>query len=388
MVRLWTASAAERVLACSVSHVLPQVDEIHADATAGSLRHRFLEIAIEQGREAALKVIAAQAPGEYAFCEAIPLEKLPKGRFAAEVAIAYNPYEDTARELGRGIGRAYVEHGLNPEVEIGMTLDVVGVGAGVVYVGDHKTGWQPVTPAARNWQLLTGALGATRAYGAEIAYAGIHQLGEDGFVRVDEAVYDGPALALARDEILRGIRDVQNAAARLEAHLPVVPVVGKHCDYCPAKLACPAVGDAIAGFALAAEQEAITLTPETARRALERIDLVEDVLKKVKGALRTYARDNPIPLADGRVWGPRNKEIDVLDAATVYQVLTEHYGEEVARSAVTWTTTKGVLEDLARAVGEGKTIKARREHLLDLIEKRGGIRVRVQEEFTAYRPKV
>ena len=78
-------------------------------------------------------------------CEALPLDEI--GDYAPEVAYALDLRTGRAREIGRGINRAYGE--LSDD-EIAGTADAVKLlSPTTVYVGDFKSGWGWV-PRARD----------------------------------------------------------------------------------------------------------------------------------------------------------------------------------------------------------------------------------------------
>src|SRR5262245_1070432 len=102
-----SASALHRIAKCPASAVLPQSHEETAAGERGTAIHKFREDCFRIGRAKALELV----PGNYrATCEALQmsvLEHLDATQYAFEVAFAYNPATDTARELGRGQGRKY-----------------------------------------------------------------------------------------------------------------------------------------------------------------------------------------------------------------------------------------------------------------------------------------
>lgn len=406
MIALPTASRLERADACPASVVLPQVDAETTAASIGIAIHSFLERVAEVGRDAALELVP---PNARRFAEAIPLDRLPVAGecFAAEVAFAYDPDTDRGRELGRSIGRSYVLAGLDPEREFGATVDVVGLGSDLVYVADWKTGRGPVTSPPANLQLRAGALAAARAYGVGGALVQVVHLDDDGSVWLDPrepAALDAFDLDATRTQLEVLAVRIRTAADELAAgRLPNVRV-GRHCAGCRAVAMCPAAGLAVRAIVVAASGAApLTpdvvaegLTPGTALDFLGRIDAVKHALDVAEEGLRIYARANPIDLGDGKVWGPRTLTRETVDASTVYDVIRREAGEEAARGAVEWKSSKTAIEDVARdlvarrkAAGEKRvSIKGETSRLVDEVRSRGGIRASTFERFDAYRPEV
>ena len=148
-----TASALPRLARCPASASLPQHPVPATDATdLGTIVHRAMRTGeVPEDDE-------ARAVFEHA------LEALPAGSWRWEVALALEPIEETARELGVDLERDYSSANASEMVGTADALDVSG---NTVRILEIKTGWRPV--GADGWQTRFLALAAARAYGCDSA---------------------------------------------------------------------------------------------------------------------------------------------------------------------------------------------------------------------------
>lgn len=384
-----SASALPIVAACPPSAALPRAEEAPDDARErGSWRHEFLANVGRLGVEKALALV----PEKWrAACAALDVSKLPAcepGAFAAEVAFFYDLATGEAREVGRGLGRRY-EKADPPRraTEIPGTADVVALtadGEGV-FVADYKGPWAEVPPAATNEQTLFYALCAARAYGRTRATVMIFRLGEDGAVRAPDVAHfeawaiDRFAIWLANTSQL--VAELRAAYARGEV---LTTKLGAHCRYCGAKRFCPGLSALVRELAdpptmadlktMLAEE----LTDETAARAWARIRELAPavkVIETVKDALKVYAAERPIPLANGKVLAVRPVE-KVANAEHVKAVLTERHGPDVAEAAMELEASKSSIERaLRKALPGGRGISKLMDEVMDEVRTRGGVRI-------------
>ncbi len=348
-----TASGLDRAVACPGSVTLPQAPSTGAAAAAGSAIHAYLadpahdlDAVPEEHREA---------------CAAIDLAALPAGaEWAHEVTVAWDPATGRGREVGRDLGRHYPATG-----EIFGTADVIGLTPDAVHVYDYKSGWGAVPAPTENWQLRFLALAAAEAYGRDTARVGLIHLNGDA-PRYRTATFDALDLAATAAEL----------RAALKTWVPGAPIVqGEHCRYCPAFDSCPAK---LALFRAAVDIP-LAITPENARAVYLRAEAVAQVLGRVRAGLEMYAREHPIPLGDGLVYGPTTTERESVDAAAAQRVLTAIHGAEVAAAAIEAKTSKAAIERAIGAVAprgqKGKLVAA----ALRAIATEGGIQVRRTE---------
>lgn len=381
-----TASALPRLSHCVAGAVLPQVREETARSSRGTELHRFMERASEVGRATALDEVSDELRP---LCEALPLESLPvdPSAYAAEVALALDLETGEARELGRGLNRAYQQAGLRP-TEAPGTADVVAlVEPDAVYVGDWKFGYQQrsTDPAERNLQLGFLALAMATLHGRYAAVVELIHIRDDGTPWRDRAELDTFGLALIREQVREIASKVEQARAVVEAGRVPDTSRGPWCRYCPAFASCPAQAQLVRQVTSSPEDVTedllAMLTPERAAAAYERLRQVREVLKRVDSALYAYALEHPIPLGDGVVLGPVETSREDVDGEVARRVLVEQYGPAVADLAVEWTATKKSLERGVRQVHkefaatcEGPvTLKSVREEVLGEIRKAGGI---------------
>ncbi len=373
---LMTGSGIERYALCPGSAVLPRVETISDDAERGRTIHAFLEAVNKDGRE---KALAAVPDDLRSACEALDVTRLPTDpkRFAAEVAFALDTVTGKARELGRGIGRKYD----CAPTEIAGTADVVALlEEDGVFVADFKSGWSRRTAAKDSLQLRFYALAAARAYGRTRAVVQVIRVFEDGETWTDEASLDTFDLdSFAMD--LAALASAIEADRKLYAEgVEPALVEGSHCRWCPAFARCPAKCALVSS---AAGVEIGPLTPETAARAYERIRLYRQALDAAESALKDFARQTPIPLSDGQVYGPRydsTKSIDGKVGATALRALLGPAAEEGIEVSVTQAGIKRAL----KAAGQPPK---KLEEVLALIERNGGLRITKAPKLIAHKPK-
>lgn len=353
--RLPTASGLDRAILCPASVTLPQAPMTGAAAGAGQAIHAYLA----DPRHDLLAV-----PEEHrAACDAIDLAELPAGvEWAHEVSLAWDPQTDVGRELGRCLGRDY--SAARPGEFVG-TADVVGLTGSAAHVYDFKTGWGRVPGPRENWQLRFLALAATRAYGRDCARVGLISLAGD-VPRWRVAGLDAMDLDLAAAE-LRGAPSRWVPGA--EVHQ------GDHCAYCPAWDSCPAK---LALFRQAVDMPT-AITAENAAAVYARAEAVAQVLGRVRAGLEMYARERPIPLGGGRVFGPVATTRESVDGEKACDVIVRLHGPAAARIAVELKASKASIE---RAIG---SIAARGQRAalvaaaLAQIEAAGGIERKTTE---------
>lgn len=363
----FSASGAERADACPASVALPQHNTASKYSEGGNDGHDVL----------CSYVTASKACEEYepppkwqGVCDAVAeIAHL----LEPEMAMAVNVATGAGRILGHNLGRNYPAL---DDFEIPGTADLVGVTATHVIIIDLKTGWQPVTPAARNKQLRTLALMASRIYGRDAAKVGIlvcHE--DDDDPRWDWAELDVFDLEDTLDMLSVTFKRASLAAAQIAAGKSPNVSEGAHCKYCPAKFTCPAkVGLAIQVAEGKHFDGVMPLTPERAGIAWSRLQAFKQaVTQPLEAAVRAFLEEHgEIPLPNGSVL--RRVVVngnESLDGDTVWQVLTEIHGREVADQAVERKATKKRLGEVLREVvgkGSGKAVDA----VIEAVRDRGG----------------
>lgn len=393
-------SGLSRAAACPTSQVLPHV-KIHTHYTRrGSVLHRFLYLVSSQGVDAALTWLIANAPDLVPAARTIDLHKLPASRpesYAAEVSLAWDPVTGKAIELGRGLEREEV-HRLCPEGWMPMTLDILGDAGDAADVFDYKTGWSEVEAADENWQLNTYSVAATAYLGRDASRQGIIRVpadeGRDPWF--DVAELDALALAVAAESVREVLARVREEAQHLERGGVPRLVVGPHCRRCPAFSFCPANQTLLRSFIVDVSTEAATKTDIAAMvrnlTAAVSVDNFADTRAKLVAAkhlvselleaMETFAiQQGPIPLGNGWFYGQVTEEREYVHPDTVFEVLTEMHGEEVAKVAVTTKrhASKNSIEEALRPLREqiaGSTYASLNRGVLGRLRERAGVAVR------------
>jgi RecB family exonuclease len=229
-----SASQLERIGHCPASAALPQVRSTSEYAERGNAIHEYLATARSIGRD---KALAAVPEAWRPVCEAIDLDALPT-MLLSEAAYAYDVDKRSARFLASGKARDYSK--ALPH-ELCGTADCVGIDGTTAYVGDFKTGWSAVTPAAKNPQLRFLALCVSLAYpDVETVVVEVIRIREDGSAWRDTATLDALDLAQIGEWVATIPGSVALAKAELEAGRAPDVHEGAWCKYCPAAIYCPA----------------------------------------------------------------------------------------------------------------------------------------------------
>jgi Protein of unknown function (DUF2800) len=364
-----TFSKLDRLEKCAGGHALPQVYSEGAAASRGSAIHAYL-CNVSLGVADAL----TQVPEEHrAFCAALP----PPDAGIPELAVAYNYETGAVRELGVNIGREYE---LQPG-EIGGTLDL----AKPDEVHDYKAGFLDVEGPETNLQLGAQALVWARLRGLSEVKATVRKITEAATFEDRTATLDVFALA----EVERRIREIVRWCRRAEHVVRAggVPDVsdGEHCRWCPARAACPAKVAALVQLrqpdGLAKRFEA--LLGEAPAEALALYERAEEAMKTIRAQIYAFARENPIRLADGHVFGPRSSTREGVDARSAWPVLLEVGGAELAAAACEVETSKAAIERALAAAGLG----ARKREVFDLLRRANAITSKTTETVTRHKPK-
>lgn len=389
---LSSGSAIERSMICDASVALPHAHYESPYTVRGTAIHEFLEACSKVGREDAL----AQVDEEFRdACAELNLEGLhDQLSLAAEVSFAYNFETDTARELGRGQGRAYDDV---EENEIPCTLDVVGVrdinGVRVEVGGiyqtvstrrgkyvEWKSGYSTRRRIAGVVQIDFGALCVARAYGCDVVEGELVHVHEDIAPWVQRKVIASWELDAFASEVRERARAWLDLRKRFIAgEMPRDFNTGEWCDRCPAREFCPAQSTLIRHALNARDNFDGPLRTGVAlesmhdnqlARLLHDVREARGVLKLLEGRIIGIASARPIYLgrtADGLdSWigtqiSDGNEKLDgehVFDVLAAMPVETWRdgvTGEDVATKATKVTATKKDLDAAVKdAVPRGK----------------------------------
>jgi len=332
------ASSLDRVDICPSSEAYPHFEMApHEWTKLGDAMHAFLEAAYNAGREAALEWAFDKHPHLFEAFELVPLDRLPPfdvSKWQPEVSFAYNPFTKKSRVLGHSLNRNVAREMGEPD-EIVFTGDLVGVEDDACLLVDWKTGHKLVAPPERNWQIKTGILGACRAKGLVRGRAAIIRVLLNGMVLPWEWYEMDEDDLNAHEAALRGL--LRRRAKTMEAKkkgepLPYPLMVGPQCDYCPARLSCPAwLGLARATCNI---DEDRLLSGEELGRGWEILQQKKKAIELSEAWFKATARQSPISLPSGDLLGERlvPKESIIPDMAK--PVLAKRYGEAVAEAVL------------------------------------------------------
>lgn len=369
-----TASKLELLERCPAAAAFPAVwQESTDDQLAGTARHRFLERAPIVGRDAALAEVDERWRAQ---CEAIDVTEVPRG--TAEMAYAYDVDSDAGRVLGQWIGRAYE---VGP-TEVSGTADLICEPAGerarwlvVDWKGDDE-----VEPAGTNIQLGFYALCLARAQGLDEVDVAVGYLGHGGGIRWDYATLQAWDLEAVADRIRKVFNAVAAARALIAGGRTPDVSTGLHCRRCPAMPACPAMTALVRDLDVGAQAATadvigalVRLTDEQAGAAWVRVQLLEDLVARMKASLRARAETRPLPLPDGgrlvAVEVPRR--VVVLDKAL--PVLRDRFGAQ-ADAAVEQSISAESIGRLSRQTAPGKGQKKALDELWSALDAAGAVR--------------
>jgi hypothetical protein len=359
----WSASSIPRLLQCATSALLPQHDYKTKYATEGQDYHAEMESAIDVGDEDAIpsEVLALVQDGD----ETI-----------TEMAFAYDPVADTARELGRITREQYAE--LVRDDELPGKPDLIIRGNGRVVVVDHK-GFLEVDDAERNEQVATYALMVARAWGYDEVEVVIRYRAP--WRRPSYATLNTLDLAAHADRLAKLRSDIHKAREMPQLFLND----GAHCKFCPAFLSgCPRQ-EALARRVQSGQLAAVPFdSDDEATLALELRDRLRTMLNRLEAGLHARAAVRPIPRPNGKVWGPVEKQgARKIDGDKAYPIIRERFGVEVADASVRRSVTQKAIEEALKKSGV-KGAAAKKDALVKALEEAGAVERGKKTEFEEY----
>lgn len=383
-----TGSRLGRAMECTASAVIPRISEQTEFGDMGRWKHAFVE---ELRKGTPLEQAALTVPAEYReACESLDTGAL-RGleMLESELRLSYNV---KTREAKRD-----VEPDATGFDDVFARTDLGGVIDDVACIIDVKTGRHDVESARTNWQLLAAAVALAQLRQLSAARVGILYLRENQKARWDIADLDGLDLETAAGT-MEQLADKVSWIRRKGEQPPVR--MGDWCKFCPSKLYCPAHTGLIRLF-VKDDVEAIVsikaqLTPELAREAKAKADIIRNALRNLDNSLYSYAREiGGIPIGDGKVWGPRSVQRDEMDGPLAYQQLQEQYGLDVAVAASTFNVTKKGVRESMRIVqqsivdagGEKPTLVELERQALGRLRGAGAITTVTKEVFEEHRPE-
>lgn len=364
-----TASKIELAKRCPGALALPQTRHSTDEAEEGTERHAEYEDRIKAG----------DIPEALA-------RRWPDLKWLAEVKFAYDFVAKTGRIIGYGTDRDYSSATLT---EIPGTADAIGYAPGKIVVVDFKS-FDPNVPRAKeNPQLHIAALAFARSFDLWEADVAIHHevrpFDVAELARWDLENFADEVRAIF-EESARVRRDVRNGAE------PTLNI-GKWCRWCDAFFDCPKQK----ALRVDAETGAIALRVETmipfsdddeAVRAYELLKSIGMLQKRLRSALIQRSKERPIPLGNGRVYGPHPTEGQrKIDGDIGYAVLRERFGQEVADAAVKREISQASIERALKPVTRKGELSSTKEAVLKDIDARKGIKRSTSIEIEEYEPQ-
>jgi hypothetical protein len=356
-----SGSAFERLALCPTSAALPRSSHESIYSERGNAIHSFLEAVTTIGRDEALKLVD---PEWRDTCERLNLEGLDEHlNLIAEVALAYNVVTDTARELGRGAGRAYTDVTID---ELPATLDIVGIrempnGKRRGFNVDWKTGWTTRKKISTVQQLDVGALLIARAYGCDIVEVQLIHVYEDATPWIQRRVIEGWEIDMFAASVADVYRDARVQRERFGAKIPAKEFsTGAWCDGCNSREFCPAQVSLVRG-ALQSPDEydgplrdpyaLEQMSDEQIAKLLDDVERAQSVLSLMKKRIYGLASARTIrlgPTSDGsadRLLGRvQYQGREKVDGEKAFDVLAELHDEETATAATRVVATKGDID--------------------------------------------
>jgi len=401
--RLVTLSGLQRASICTASIVLPRYGSTSSAADLGSALHEIIE----------RRIAGEQLPPE-TIANTWELTGFDRGRFLS-LARSFDPKvpAGTLAEVALGLsedGHVGVVEGGRGEYTAGPTCALFTAGTidamwsdpplegdeaprcpdgGTLWIVDWKTGDEGnVAPPATNWQLRGAAVLAAKWTGARRvipALCFVDSSSPEGRWDIGAAI-EGPELDSIGATMVEILNDIDGAAYGYEQGIGPRAVTGPHCEHCPARPGCPAHVAEVR--ALLAHGGAMTsaLTAAEAAHIAGLLPSARKVVKMAEDAVKAYAVEHgPIPLTDGRIFGPQHGHRTGYKTRTAYEALAAEIGDEAADEA--FKTSKGAIYDAVGAAHEAQGIKRKKgaavAKVLNEIAEKGGT---VTKEFTVWKP--
>lgn len=364
-----SASKIDRAVACAASILLPQwPDPPSPWAERGTAMHRYLELYARLGHAAAIREVPEEWRDD---CAELDVDGLPVGAdYEKEVALAYDVAKGTARRISRP-DEATHTYADAREGELPMMLDVAKRGE----VGDYKSGVR----GTYVWQLRVNALAWSALTGSPDVTATLYRLAD----RSNDQVFRWDSLDLAAfsAELQEHVAHWRAVEARGVRDDDIKP--GAHCDYCPARRACPAkvgfVADARTGALVRHVNKLVTDEDVAATYHFVREASAE--LKRVLASIYALARERPVDLGDGTMLASVPSKREALDGEVTYRAVKEILGVGAAELAVTFSGSKAGVKRAVKHAASGLEVSQAetQRKILAAIRERGGVTLKTSE---------
>lgn len=415
---LVSGSRLPLISACAAAGVLPQVMSRSTKADIGSALHEhILQDRLRLGiDDAVLRLpelaerheLSEQDVGLFIW-RAKTFTWSPPKKAISEIALAL--CEDGSVERVKGGRGVYTS--LPPGAILPTQIDCIWAEPEPLYVDDNGRVRCPedslltvldlkcgkdvyVESVERNAQTLGALVIAARWTGAKKAVPMIC------YVEPGPGVWDAPEHYLDEERldraetIVRSWTDaVQEQGRALEDGRPLTFTEGSHCTYCAARSFCTAKTATLRRILddpapLAGTQ----LTPDQARRLAELSPQISQLAKQATEALKDYvqATGRPIPLSNGKLWGPHAHDTTVIDPDVAAEVLAEELGDDSPhiREAVRLDVSRASLQEAIRAShreqGITKMLSRAMARVMSGIKARGGITKETTTWYSMFSP--
>jgi len=323
-----TASSLGLAARCPGSAALERVGHASEAADRGTVRHA----ALDDCPERAVALLA----------EVGLLFPSLAGEPRQEAAYAWNVDSGLVRYLGRGRA-SYAAAAIGPR-EIAGTVDLIAAGVNEALVVDWKFGRpENVTPIADNYQMGFAAVVAERP----VVTAALVFISDGENAWADQATWDDFALADWREKLRRVADSVTKAHEAVAAGKAPHLTEGEHCRWCSAWNFCPAKTQLVrwmVGDPAGVEDRLAQYTPDQKAKAWHLIRAVKDATRRAEDVLLGMARQEPIPLGDGRELREMVTTRREIDGDKAETVLTELSGPETARACIERSVTQAAMK--------------------------------------------
>ena len=282
-----TASRLDLLAVCAGAARLPWTRDTSQAGDAGTRRHAFVQRAVEGDYEGAVELLREDLRARMLKVDLEALfERFPNPR--AEVAVAYDPDTDSARELATNGHRDYSDVRAN---EIAGTIDLLSVLPDSVVVGDLKTGASFATHARDSRQVQFAALASSRLFAKPRATGSVLKVEEDGSIRPLTAEWD----ELDLDAIAHDMKRIRDEVAKPDAPL----VVSDACRWCPARTHCPEMA-AQAQALVEIGKRSQGMTDDVLVSAYRAWKVVKPLGEKIEEQVRARCMESPLPASEGK----------------------------------------------------------------------------------------
>lgn len=304
-----SGSSLERGTQCPASFALDQARSTGADAIKGVENHDGIEVNLVAGETSKHEVVRQAVDG------ATGLE--------VEVAYAIDVFAETAREIGKRIKRDY---GPVADTEIVLTLDLKAARPDGTWVWDWKSR-ERVTPALRNLQLRAACVAVMLTEGHSRVHGGIGYLDND---EADVHTFDAFDAATFFADMRLMLNRIGAARALVATGGKPEVHTGSWCKYCPAIAYCPAhtrLAMSMLGELDFVEKEIAFMTAEQAGKSWVLLRQIQTLADKVEASLRLRARQDVVPLPNGKRLALVEKSRASFDNKKAKAWIVEHGGD-------------------------------------------------------------